>query len=230
MNNSDCLSILVVYPEKKKIKPRLTRDMDPELVSEFFYRFVPEFISRYRYGLYDFNLCIFPEHYRENFIKWLGNDYEMTPQNGKKMNEKIKNCFEGLFNKGYERVILLTSDTPEMPYLSVEKAFDLLIENDVVIGPSNDGSFYLLGMNKNIYDQGIFDDIPNGTGIEFLTIYNRVKQHKVALLPKCNNIDVIEDIQLLLTEKKNVFFGKSPTMEFLEEHRELICSINTVGD
>ncbi len=229
MEYKDCLVILSVYPEKKKIKPRLTRDLDPELVSELFYLFVPEVIDRFKYGEYDFKLCFYPEHYRDSFIKWLGGEIDLIPQSGRKMNEKIKNCFETLFEMGYERVIVLTSDTPDLPYLTVEKGFLALDNNDAVIGPSTDNSFYMLGLNKSIYRPEIFEDVAVGTGIEFLTIYNRIKDRSVLVMPKRNNIDVVEDIQIFMNAENRNMPSNSPTIQFLEKNREHLMKLSSIN-
>ena len=57
-------------------------------------------------------------------------------------------AFKDVFDKGYESLLIIGSDCFELTTNNIEDAFSKLEKNDIVIGPSNDGGYYLLGMKK----------------------------------------------------------------------------------
>lgn len=66
------------------------------------------------------------------------------------LGEKMFHAFTSLFNKKYDRVIIIGSDCPGLNPLHINKAFDQLNHADVVLGPATDGGYYLLGLKKMI--------------------------------------------------------------------------------
>jgi glycosyltransferase A (GT-A) superfamily protein (DUF2064 family) len=73
----------------------------------------------------------------------------------------MENAFRKCFAMGYREVVVIGTDTPWMGAERVRKAFAELKANDVVIGPAEDGGYYLLGMRK--FAPGIFRGIPWST-------------------------------------------------------------------
>jgi glycosyltransferase A (GT-A) superfamily protein (DUF2064 family) len=69
----------------------------------------------------------------------------------------MKNCFIKGFNKNYEKLIVIGSDSPDIPSGIITDAFNKLEKYDSVIGPCKDGGFYLLGFtNKHFFSNNIF--------------------------------------------------------------------------
>jgi glycosyltransferase A (GT-A) superfamily protein (DUF2064 family) len=83
-----------------------------------------------------------------------GGDFELIEklplysQKGAELGERMCNAIKWLFHKGYEKVSLVGADSPDLPISYVTDAFEKLDAYDVVIGPSEDGGYYLIGMNK----------------------------------------------------------------------------------
>lgn len=76
------------------------------------------------------------------------------PQEGEDLGDKMNNAIEDILSKGYEKVILIGSDIPNISTLDIEAAFQILEDKDIVLGPSYDGGYYLVGMkrpNDNIF-------------------------------------------------------------------------------
>jgi len=61
---------------------------------------------------------------------------------------KMQSAFEEAFEAGYESVCVIGSDCYALDEKVIEEAFKSLTTQDAVLGPSNDGGYYLLGMNK----------------------------------------------------------------------------------
>lgn len=61
---------------------------------------------------------------------------------------KMQEAFTAIFDKGYDKVLILGSDCFQLEEAILKDALHLLDQKDVVIGPANDGGYYLLGMKK----------------------------------------------------------------------------------
>jgi glycosyltransferase A (GT-A) superfamily protein (DUF2064 family) len=97
------------------------------------------------------------------------------------------------FREGASRVVLIGSDCPGVDRLTVQHAFEALAENDVVLGPSEDGGFYLIGLAAPA--PGLFRRVAWSTGAVLTqTIRNAERLGlRVGLLPALRDIDTAED-------------------------------------
>lgn len=91
------------------------------------------------------------------------------------------------------KVIIIGSDCAEISTSDLNYAFELLIENDVVLGPAEDGGYYLIGMNK--LHAELFLEMPwsQSNLLEKTLESTRILKLKVNLLPKKSDIDYYED-------------------------------------
>lgn len=79
-------------------------------------------------------------------------------QRGPSLGERMRHAFEHLFASGFANVILIGSDLPALPVRFFQQAYAWLEKSaDIVLGPSADGGYYLIAMNRMI--TAIFDDI-----------------------------------------------------------------------
>jgi rSAM/selenodomain-associated transferase 1 len=85
----------------------------------------------------------------------------VLPQRGADLGARMENAFRKCFSMGYRKVVVIGTDTPWMGAERVRRAFAELKANDVVIGPAEDGGYYLLGMRKMVAE--IFRGIPWST-------------------------------------------------------------------
>jgi len=128
----------------------------------------------------------------ENDI-WDKNIYQKHQQIGKDLGVKMLNAFKKSFYSGYKKVIIIGSDMLDLKQQHIEAAFTALKSNDVVIGPAEDGGYYLLGMNT-LYS-AIFYNKKWGTDSVGHDTLNDLKNQKVALLEMLNDIDIYNDIK-----------------------------------
>jgi hypothetical protein len=133
---------------------------------------------------------------------WLEGDYHFHSQIGKNLGQKMSNAFEWAFDNNYEKAILIGSDIPTLTTLKIEKAYGKLDQHDLVIGPSDDGGYYLIGMKK--YLPQLFRNIPWSTNIVLDNTLKRANVDNLLSfqLPHENDIDFFEDA-LHLWEKIN---------------------------
>lgn len=124
--------------------------------------------------------------------KW-ENDAKFV-QEGENLGEKMKNAFQQGFDKGYENIVLIGSDLPNISKDIIESGFKSLQNNDVVFGPAEDGGYYLVGLSK--MNATIFDDKPwSQSTLLDVTLQQLSEQNSsVDLLTSLNDIDTFEDL------------------------------------
>jgi rSAM/selenodomain-associated transferase 1 len=125
--------------------------------------------------------------------KWAGDTKYV--QEGADLGERMKRAFQMAFDKGYEQVVGIGSDLPDLNKAVIELAFEKLNEKETVFGPAEDGGYYLLGMNELI--PTIFENkswSTSGLLEETLTDLNE-QNRSVVLLKTLNDIDTIEDLK-----------------------------------
>ncbi len=126
---------------------------------------------------------------------WDANIYEKHLQEGGHLGARMAQAFASGFSAGFNKIVVIGSDMYDLGQKDLEQAFELLDTNDFVVGPAQDGGYYLLGMTQ--YQPALFNDKEWGTPTVLPdTLYN-LKGEKVALLPERNDVDFYEDIKNL---------------------------------
>ena len=103
--------------------------------------------------------------------------------------EKFKQALQNAFSNGYEQVMIIGNDIPDLTPELLHSAFQQLNTNDVVVGPATDGGFYLLGLTEFRHD--FFNDIHwCGNGV-FRQLLSNLHLHNlsIALLTYLGDID-----------------------------------------
>ncbi len=124
-----------------------------------------------------------------------GSDFEKKLQVGENLGERMLNAFQDGFKEEFEKIVIIGSDCPEISVEIIEDAFDQLDQNNAVIGPSEDGGYYLLGLRSLIPE--IFKDISWSTEQVFAETVNVLKRKNLDYgeLPTLNDIDTEEDLR-----------------------------------
>jgi len=90
-----------------------------------------------------------------NIVKKTGLDYYIyseQEQVGTNFGERFTNAIKDIYNKGYDAIITLGNDTPNLNKTHLVQAIDTLQQGKSVIGPSFDGGFYLMGLQKKVFE------------------------------------------------------------------------------
>lgn len=114
-------------------------------------------------------------------------------QEGRDLGEKMYNAFVDGFNTGYERIVLIGSDLPDLNKNTIDSAFNLLKEKDFVFGPAIDGGYYLIGMKS--LSQLPFENMPWSTSILYEFTKKKLIENSLNIgeLETMNDIDTYED-------------------------------------
>lgn len=116
-------------------------------------------------------------------------------QKGTDLGERMKNAFEQGFSMGYQRIIGIGTDLPDLDAKIMSEALSKLESTDTVFGPSEDGGYYLIGMRKMIPE--IFDNKPWSTdSLLRITLDELISLHfSTSQLEPLNDIDTIDDLK-----------------------------------
>jgi len=116
-------------------------------------------------------------------------------QEGADLGERMKNAFQHGFDMGYKRIIGVGSDLPDLSADIMNEGLQTLVDADAVFGPSEDGGYYLVGMNRMI--DCIFDDKEWSTeGLLGATQQDlTANSYSFKLLSELNDIDNLEDLK-----------------------------------
>jgi rSAM/selenodomain-associated transferase 1 len=103
-------------------------------------------------------------------------------------------AFQQSFQKGTEKAVIMGSDCPEITPNHIRKAFNCLQTDDIVIGPSKDGGYYLLGMNA--FHPELFENIKWSTNSVYWETIAKIQEKGLTYkkLPRLNDIDTREDL------------------------------------
>lgn len=223
MSSGKCILLFVRYPVKGKIKSRLSKELDEDIVLKLYKNFVLDIIETLKKGRHIFRVCFFPSNSKKKISNWLGSEIDYMPQRGSDLGERMKNAFIELFRSNVTEALIIGSDIPDLTNEVFDEAFNLEAY-DAVIGPALDGGYYLIGFKKDTFLPYIFDGIEWGTEkvfkktMEILRKYN----YRVRILPVWQDVDRIEDLKALFRRNQNTAFAYSKTMEFLRSISEIL--------
>ena len=111
--------------------------------------------------------------------RWLGPDLLFSGQSPGDLGERMKAAFLEAFRQGAQRVILHGTDIPDLASRHLHDAFEALKSHDLVLGPSTDGGYWLIGLNKpaDLFDRmewgssSVFDKTVSAAGGQGLSVH-----------------------------------------------------------
>jgi rSAM/selenodomain-associated transferase 1 len=217
MNNK--ILLFVKYPNNGAVKTRLAESVGERTASALYQCFVDDILTTLSGINAQILICYYPVHLKDKMVTWLGSQYGYIPQIGESLGERLQYCCNMSLNEGAEKIIVLASDIPEISEEIIKKAFSQLEDNDMVIGPSDDGGYYLIGFRKKSYDNNIFEDISWSSRLVFKETLDKMDgyQKRYFILDTLNDMDTIGDIRKFLIRNEGNFSAGAKTMEGIIE-------------
>ena len=177
-------------PELGKVKSRLAKSIGEASALEV-YKFLLEHTKNVLSKLDCDRAVYYSVKIRENDI-WDSEVFSKHQQFGDDLGERMKNAFENGFKKGYEKIIIVGSDLYDLNTEIINQAFKQLDTNDNVIGPAEDGGYYLLGMKT--LNPSVFDIENWGTETVYKQTISKLTS-SLYVLETLNDIDYVEDLK-----------------------------------
>lgn len=197
---TDALLIFAKAPLPGEVKTRLITDLTKEEAARLYEAFIYDILnSTSRIGAERFLFC--HPAIDHTFFQGISNDMgiRLMEQKGRDLGERMENAMSLLFGYGFNRVIIIGADSPTLPIEYIEEGFKGLIGYQIVIGPSIDGGYYLIGARDSV--PSIFDGIPWGTKMVFrMTLEKGASVGSgLYILPFWYDIDTIDDLSLMFS-------------------------------
>jgi rSAM/selenodomain-associated transferase 1 len=155
---------------------------------------------------------------QEEYMRALvGDGPEIFPQQGDTLGDRMRNAFGRLFAAGYSTVVMIGSDLPSLPTSHLAQAFQYLRDrpDDLVIGPANDGGYYLIGLRR--LRPALFTSIPWGTA-DVLTTTTSIAETcglTVSFVSPWHDVDTVEDLRQVLRDP----YGATRTRAWVTAHQ-----------
>lgn len=185
---------LIVFtrnPELGKCKTRLAATIGDKSALDV-YRFLLDHTVKITSPLSADVYVYYSEKIREIDI-WNTSIFRKKQQQGLDLGAKMQHAFTEVFGMGYQKAIIIGSDMYDINTQDLEDAFLTLEHNNFVVGPAQDGGYYLLGMKQ--LKTSLFKNKKWGTSTVLSDTLKNLTLEKVSILPEKNDVDYFEDIK-----------------------------------
>ena len=141
-----------------------------------------------------------PEADQEELGNLLGESVQIVAQNGDGLAAGLTSVFQHFTGSGDRLVIAFNSDSPHIAPSVLGKAFDLLATQDVVVGPTHDGGYYLVGAKTGYPSLFESDGMGTKTALERLLMQTKALGLSTGFTEQFYDVDVTEDLVRLVGE------------------------------
>ena len=221
--NTNAIIVFTRYPVPGKVKTRLAAETSNEFAC-LFYKACAEYVftelNKLKEKEYDIYIFGSDKLELQKIADWTDNSFYYSHQAGRDLGERMHNAFDEIFNKSYKRVVILGTDLPEVNCELMQDAFLALNDNDCVIGPANDGGYYLLGFKWKAID--LFSNVKWSSESVFNDTISKIKYYSTdyCTLKELNDIDNKKDLVKWYNE--NMELDEHPVKIFIDNnHSEL---------
>jgi len=191
---SKLTNLLIIFtrnPELGKVKTRLAKDVGDQPALDIY-----EFLLKHTVSVtkdLEFTKEVhYSEEIQHNDI-WDEDIFIKKQQIEGDLGAKMEQAFQSGFSNGYKNIIIIGSDLYDLNREELEEAFKALETFEYVLGPAEDGGYYLLGMNS--FKPEIFKNKAWGTDTVLRDTLIDLKNAQLQLLEERNDIDVYDDIK-----------------------------------
>jgi rSAM/selenodomain-associated transferase 1 len=224
--NSKCaLVIMAKAPRPGAVKTRLTPSLSPEAVTAFYRCLLEDTLALARsvslslsLSLHDVKVAIMcPGSDVEELAHLAGHDVGVVAQTGEGLAAGLTSVFAYFAGGQQYRTIAFNSDSPHLPRSVLEGAFEMLALHDVVVGPTHDGGYYLVGAKTVHPTLFAGDGMGTSSALERLLSRAQALKLSVGFAPPFYDIDVVEDLTRLAEELRSVPERAPHTAAWLEK-------------
>jgi len=162
----------------------------------------------------------------EAYFTGLAPDFELILQEGADLGARLDNTLSHYLQFGYERAVIMDSDSPTLPANCLIAAFEALDEADVVLGPCDDGGYYLIGLKRPV--PRLLREVQMSTPKVVADTLALAAEEglQVKLLPVWYDIDDVAALNRLVTELNGASDGVARhTRAFFASNGDLLTMI-----
>jgi rSAM/selenodomain-associated transferase 1 len=199
----DALVIFARYPTPGQVKTRLGRVIGDDSAAALYRAFLADLAERFtpaaREDGYDLWWACAPGH--GSLAEVVGARARIVGQRGTTLGDRLFCACEDLRAQGYQRVVIVGSDAPHLPVARVRESFARLTTHEVVLGPADDGGYYLIGLHLWPEPPDLFRGITMSTATVLAETLERAHARALAVaqLAPLFDVDEAEDLTRLAT-------------------------------
>jgi hypothetical protein len=221
--SGDCtLVIMAKAPKPGVVKTRLAQSLPLTAVVELYRCLLDDTMALAR-SLDDVDVAIMcPASDVKDLSRAIGDSIPIVAQSGDGLAAGLTSVFAHFAAAGRRRVVAFNSDSPHLPASILESAFRALAQTDVVVGPTHDGGYYLVGGSAS--HPGLFAGDGLGTTSAYEALLGRVRALRlsVSLTDPFYDIDVADDLSRLAHELESVPAKAPRTAQWLMKWRKAL--------
>jgi uncharacterized protein len=182
------------------VKTRLAQSLSAEAVTAFYGCLLDDTLSLAR-SLGDVGTAIMcPASDVNELTRLAGNQATVVAQKGEGLAAGLTSVFAHFAEGHQRRVIAFNSDSPHLPRSVLEGAFETLAAHDVVVGPTHDGGYYLVGAKASHPTLFAGDGMGTSSALERLLARARALELSVGFADRFYDIDIADDLARLAVE------------------------------
>ncbi|MBM2841996.1 MAG: hypothetical protein HW412_2524 [Bacteroidetes bacterium] len=207
MNHTRALIIFAKMPRPGEVKTRLGKTMGMHEAARVYAELAERTFQVGRdLGRQGCKVFLFydPSASETNVRDWVKEEFLFIPQQGDTLGERMHHAFDVTFQQGTERTVIVGTDIPDLELALLQEAFDMLGSHDVVVGPTTDGGYYLLGMKPPTKD--IFSGIAWSTPVVYADTVRRIGRLGLSLSVLRELVDIDTE------ESYNEYTRRSPSI------------------
>lgn len=192
--------IMAKVPISGNVKTRLQDVISPEKCAELAAAFLKDTVNKAKSVCKNTIIAFFPPSEKAELAKILP-DEKIIEQTGENLGERMFNAFEFAFSQKSDAVVMLGTDSPTFPADFIEQAFEFLeLETDAVLGKTDDGGFYLIGLR--VLPREIFENVAWSSAETFEQVYRNISNLNLHLreVPSWYDVDETQDFERLKKE------------------------------
>lgn len=201
MNHAKAAVVLFAkHPSPGGVKTRLVPPLTPEQAAELYEAMLFDTLEWAR-ALTDLDLVLaYTPEIQRGYFEPIAEDFTLLAQRGEGLAERMAAAFEDLFKAGHPAVIAVGTDHPHLDPLRVREAVERLADADLVLGPTPDGGYYLVGLRRPHRDLFVGLPMSEANLYEATIQVAEAKGLKVAALKEEYDLDYAADLERLAGE------------------------------
>lgn len=184
-----CLIIFAKEPAKGRVKTRLEGYLSSQDSLNLYKAFLRDTISLAKKIKCEVRILAYASNKNPDYLKKLAPNFIFYKQRGRGLGRRMHNAFKFAAGKGASKVVIIGSDAPTLPLRYLNDSFKRLNKSEIVVGPSRDGGYYLIGLKKSYV--GLFRDVRWSSKTAFADTLKNIKRLKktLSLLPYWYDVD-----------------------------------------
>jgi uncharacterized protein len=194
------LVIMAKAPRPGAVKTRLASSLSPAALTAFYCCLLDDTLALAR-SLSDVEVAIMcPASDVNELAQLAGTEVSVVAQKGEGLAAGLTSVFAHFAGENQRRIVAFNSDSPHLPRSVLEDAFETLAARDVVVGPTHDGGYYLVGAKASHPTLFASDGMGTSSALERLLARARTLGLSVGFADPFYDIDVADDLTRLAAE------------------------------